>query len=65
MFMVMVRESTLGNMPLCHFAAEIMDDDEGEPPTGSLTTDETEGDLHLLDSLPPERTEQLSTPAPS
>jgi len=46
------------------FAAEIMDDEE-ESPTNSLTTETTDGDLHPLDNLPPETTEQSPTSASS
>lgn len=63
MFTVMVCGSTLESMPLYHFSAEIMDDDEEEPPAGSLATEKTEGDLHPSDSLPPETTEQPPTSA--
>ncbi|KAI9572161.1 hypothetical protein HD554DRAFT_2067483 [Boletus coccyginus] len=46
------------------YGDEIMDDEE-ESPTNSLTTETTDGDVHPLDSLPPETTEQSPTSASS
>ncbi|KAH0827521.1 hypothetical protein J3R83DRAFT_4234 [Lanmaoa asiatica] len=47
------------------YGDEIMDEDEDEPPTGPLTTEKTEGDLHFSDSLPPATTEQSPASASS
>lgn len=44
--------------------AEIMDDEE-ESPTNSLTAETMDGDVHPLDSLPPETTEQSPASASS
>jgi hypothetical protein len=68
MFTVMVCGSTLRVCRYIIFAAEIMDDDDEEPPVGSLATEKTEGDLHPSDSLSPpgpETTEQPPTSASS